>query len=103
MCTRHVVRLGDCAPAPVAAFMNCDALSAVEYLDDAASDTHLDLFMKQRVWNRVRHIVKFDMIVRGDASEPPLSVLIASCWQGLECRPFNTCKEIFATDAKAAH
>src|SRR5271166_5603336 len=63
-------------PAPsIATLMGADALAAVEYLDCAGGDPHIDLGADERVRNRIQELVNLDVIVETDACVQPFGEL----------------------------
>ena len=53
----HVLGVGAVPGADVTPLMDADALAAVENLDDARGDPHIDLGADERVRNRVEEVV----------------------------------------------
>ena len=49
--------------AEIATLMDANALTAMEYLDHAGGDAHIDLDADQRVRNRIKKVVSLDVIV----------------------------------------
>ena len=43
--------------------MDGDSVRAVEYLDSAAGNAHLNLLMEQSVRHRVKELIDLDMII----------------------------------------
>jgi hypothetical protein len=58
-----------------AALMSPDALAAMEDLDHARGDPHVDLGADQRVRDRIEKIMDFDVIVEIDPRAPPFREL----------------------------
>jgi hypothetical protein len=48
--------------AEIATLMDANALTAMEYLDHAGGDAHIDLDADQRVRNRIEKVVSLDVI-----------------------------------------
>src|SRR5208337_4349867 len=65
--TGHVLRVRSVLGAHGASLVDGDALAAMEDLDRAHGDPHLDLDADQRVGNRIEEAVDFDVIVEVDA------------------------------------
>jgi hypothetical protein len=70
--------------AHVPALVGPDALAAMEDLDHARADPHVDLGADQRVRNRVREVVDLDVIIEIDPRAPPLRELLIVSGQGNE-------------------
>ena len=68
--------------AHVAALMDADALAAMEDLDGARGDAHLDLGADQRVRNRIEEVMDLDVIVEIDPRAPPFRELPVVGGQG---------------------
>src|SRR5688572_18501602 len=76
MGTRHVIGIG-AMPAPaVAAFMSSDPPAAVEDLDGAAGQAHVDLLADQGVRHGVKEAGGLDVVVEIDSGKPPLGILV---------------------------
>ena len=71
----HVVRVRAVLAAHVAALMGADALAAMEDLDHARGDPHVDLGADERVRNRVEEVMDLDVIVEIDARASPFREL----------------------------
>jgi hypothetical protein len=70
--------------AHVPALVGPDALAAMEDLDHARADPHVDLGADQRARNRVREVVDLDVIIEIDPRAPPLRELPIVSGQGNE-------------------
>ena len=73
--TRHVIGIRAVPAAQIATLMDADALTAVENLDHAGGDAHIDLGADQRVRNRIEKVVDLDVIVEIDARAFPFGEL----------------------------
>jgi hypothetical protein len=47
----------------------------MEHLDRARGDANLDLGANQRMWNRVKEVMDFDVIIEVDSRAPPFREL----------------------------
>jgi len=65
--TRHMVGFRAAPTADVTTLMDADALAAMEYLDHAGGDPHIDFGSNERVRNRIQKLVDLDVIVEIDA------------------------------------
>ena len=63
---RHVIRIGAVPASAEAALMSRDPLAAMEHLDGAAGQAHVDLRADQRVRHRVEEALGLDMIVEAE-------------------------------------
>src|SRR3954453_22286061 len=59
----HVVGIGAVPPAGVAAFVGGDALTAMEHLDGARREPHVDLLADQGVGHRVQEASRLELVV----------------------------------------
>jgi len=59
----------------VATLMGGDALAAMEYLDRAGGDSHIDVGADEGVRNRIQELVNLDVIVETDACVQPFGEL----------------------------
>ena len=74
---RRHVRVDRGVVATASAFaVGGDALAAMEDLDGVGRVAHVDLFARVAVRHRVIVLIEFDVIVRPDARDLPISVLI---------------------------
>ena len=71
----HVVGIRAVLAAHVAALMDADALAAMEDLDRARGDPHIDLGADQRVRDRIEKVMDLDVIVEIDPGAPPFREL----------------------------
>ena len=71
----HVVGVRAVLAAHVAALVDADALTAMEDLDRARGDPHLNLGADERVWNRIQKVMDLDVIVEIDPRAPPFREL----------------------------
>src|SRR5271169_2953287 len=71
----HVVGVRAVLAAHVAALVDADALTAMEDLDRARADPHLNLGADERVWNRIQKVMDLDVIVEIDPRAPPFREL----------------------------
>ena len=83
--------------------MGADALAAVEYLDCAGGDPHIDLGADERVRNRIQEVVDLDVIVEIDARAPPFRKLPIIGRQPVEGVALDLLEQLAAADAKFAH
>ena len=89
--------------AHVAALMGADALAAMEYLDRAGGDPHIDLGADQRVRNRIEEVVDLDVIVEIDARASPFRELPIVVRQRVEGVALDLLEQLAAADAEFAH
>src|SRR4051812_16443070 len=100
---RHVIRIGAVPASAEAALMGGDALAAMEHLDRAAGEAHVNLRADQRVRHRVEEALGLDMIIEVDPSQAPLGIFVVLGRQRPERRPLDALEELAPADPKAAH
>jgi hypothetical protein len=61
--------------AHVAALVDADALAAMEDLDGAHGDAHIDFLANERVRNRVQKVMNLDVIIEIDPRASPFREL----------------------------
>src|SRR6185437_541893 len=71
----HVVGVRAVLAAHVPALMGADALAAMEDLDRARRDPHVDLGADERVRDRIEEVMDLDVIVEIDPRAPPFREL----------------------------
>ena len=103
MGTGHVVGVRAVPAAEVAALMDADALAAMEDLDGARGDAHLDLGADQRVRNRIQEVMDLDVIVEIDPRAPPFRELPVLGGQANEGGAFDLLEQLAPADAEIAH
>jgi hypothetical protein len=87
---------------PVAALVSCDPLAAVEDLDGAAGQAHVDLLADQGVRHGVEEAGGLDVIVEIDPGEPPLGVLVIVDRQRSQGWPLYALEELAPADRDGA-
>nr|POE54667.1 hypothetical protein CFP56_78537 [Quercus suber] len=100
---RHVLGIGAVPGAAVAPIMGGDALAAVEHLDGAGREAHVDLLADQGVGHRVQEARGLDVIVEVDPRQPPLGEDVRGCRQRQQGRPLHGLEQGPAGGAEAAH
>ena len=101
--TGHVIRVGAVPGTDVTPLMHADALATMEDLDDAGGDPHIDLGANERVRNRVKELVDFDVIIEIDARASPLRELPIGIGQPVEGIALDLFEQLATTDAELAH
>jgi hypothetical protein len=81
MRARHVPWIGAVTATTITTVTNSNALGAMEHLDDAAGDAHIDLGADQRVRHRAAAL-GFEAIIGPDACQSPFGDLVIGCRQG---------------------
>ena len=89
--------------AHVASLMDADALAAMEDLDRARGDPHLDLGADQRVRNRIKEAMDFNVIVEIDPRAPPFRELPIVGGQGDEGVALDCLEQLAPAQAEVAH
>ena len=91
-------------PAPaVAALMSGDPPAAVEDLDGAAGQAHVDLLADQGVRHGVKEAGGLDVVVEIDPGEPPLGILVVVARQRSQGWPLDALEELAPADPETAH
>ena len=80
----HMVGVRAVLAAHGAALMGADALAAMEDLDRARGDPHVDLGADERVRDRIQKVMDLDVIVEIDPRAPPFRELPIVGGQGDE-------------------
>ena len=101
--TRHVIGIRAVPAADVATLVDADALTAMEDLDHARGDAHIDLGADQRVRNRIEKVVDLDVIIEIDARAFPFGELPIGRRQGIEGVALDLLEQLAAADAELAH
>ena len=99
----HMVGVRAVLAAHVAALMDADALAAMEDLDHARGDPHVDLGADERVRDRIQEVMDLDVIVEIDARAPPFRELPILGGQGDEGVALDLLEQLAAADAEVAH
>ena len=89
--------------AHVAPLMDADALTAMEDLDRARGDPHVDLGADQRVRDRIKKVMDLDVIVEVDPRAPPLRELPIVGGQGGEGVALDGLEQLASAQAEVAH
>ena len=89
--------------AHVAPLMDADALAAMEDLDGAGGDPHVDLGADERVRNRIEEVMDFDVIIEIDPRAPPFRELPIVGGQPVEGVALDLLEQLATTDAELAH
>jgi hypothetical protein len=99
----HVVGVRAVLAAHGAALMNSDALTAMENLDRAHGDPHVDLGADQRVRDRIQKVMDLDGIVEVDPRAPPFRELPIVGGQGDEGATLDRLEQLPSAQAEVAH
>ena len=99
----HVVGVRAVLAAHVAALVDADALTAMEDLDRARGDPHLNLGADERVWNRIEKVMDLDVIVEIDPRAPPFRELPIVGGQGDEGVALDLLEQLATAQAEVAH
>ena len=99
----HMVGVRAVLAAHGAALMSPDALAAMEDLDHARGDPHVDLGADQRVRDRIKKVMDLDVIVEVDPRAPPLRELPIIGGQGGEGVAFDCLEQRPTAQAEVAH
>src|SRR5664279_5914560 len=99
----HVLGGRTVLAAHVAPLMGADPLAAMEDLDDAGGDAHVDLGADQRVRNRIEEVMRFDMIIEIDPSAPPFRELPLLGGQIVEGGALDFLEQFPPAGAELAH
>ena len=83
--------------AHVTALMDADALAAMEDLDRARGDPHVDLGADERVRNRIQEVMDLDVIIEIDARAPPFRELPIVGGQGVEGAALDLLEQLAPT------
>ena len=83
-----------------AALMGADALAAIEDLDRARRDPHVDLGADQRVRDRIQKVMRLDVIVEVDPRAPPFRELPIVGGQGDEDVALDGLEQIRSAQAE---
>ena len=89
--------------AQVAPLVGADALAAVEYLDGAGGNPHVDFGAEQLVWDRIEEVMDLDVIVEVDPRTSPfrkLPIIGGQCDEGLA---LDLLEQLTTADAELAH
>ncbi len=89
--------------AQVTALMGADALAAMEYLDGARGDPHVDLGADERVRDRIEKVMDLDVIVEIDPRAPPFRELPIVGGQGDESVALDLLEQLAPAQAEVAH
>ena len=92
-----------CLRPHVAALMGADALAAMEDLDRARGDPHVDLGADQRVRDRIKKVMDLDVIVEIDPRAPPFRELPIVGGQGDEGVALDRLEQLAPAQAEVAH
>ncbi len=103
VCARHVIGVRAVLAAHVAPLMNRDALPAMEHLDDALGDAHLDLGANEGVRNRVQEVVDLYVVIEIDPRAPPFRELPILGRQAVECGALDLLEQLAPAEAEMAH
>ena len=101
--TGHVVGVRAVLAAHVAALMDADALTAMEDLDGARGDPHVDLGANERVRDRIEEVMDLDVIVEIDAGAPPFRELPIVGGQVVESAALDLLEQLAPAQAEIAH
>src|ERR1700722_4311967 len=85
----HVVWVCPVLSAQVTALVGADALAAVEYLDGAGRNPHVDLSAQERVRDRIEEVMDLDVVVEIDPCATPFRELPIVGGQSGAGRTFN--------------
>src|SRR5260370_12000891 len=83
--------------------MSDDALAAVEYLDGAGGNPHVDLCAEQRVRDRIEEVMDLNVIVEVHPRASPFRKLPIIGGQRDEGLALDLLEQLTATDAEFAH
>ena len=83
--------------------MDADALAAMEDLDGARGDPHVDLGADERVRNRIEKVMDLDVIVEIDPRAPPFRELPIVGGQGDEGVALDCLEQLASAQAEVAH
>ena len=89
--------------AHVTPLVNRDPLAAMEHLDCARGDAHLDLGANERMRNRVEEVVDLDVIVEVDARPPPFRELPILGRQRRQGVAFDLLEQLAPAEAQMTH
>ena len=103
MRARHVLGIGAMAAATIAALMGGDTPAAMEHLDDARGNAHVDFGANERVRHRVEEVFDLDMVVEPDAGETPFRIFVVLRWQSPERRPLDALEQIPPAHPETPH
>jgi hypothetical protein len=77
--------------------MGADPLAAMEDLDRARGDPHVDLGADERVGNRIQEVMDLDVIIEIDPGAPPFRELPIVGGQGVESAAFDLLEQLAPT------
>ncbi|PPQ31031.1 hypothetical protein CCR94_10585, partial [Rhodoblastus sphagnicola] len=83
--------------------MGADPLAAMENLDGAGGDAHIDLGADQRVRNRIEEVMRFDVIIEIDPRALPFRELPLLGGQIVEGGALDFLEQFPPADAELAH
>ena len=92
-----------CLRPMVAALMDADALAAMEDLDHARGDPHIDLGADQRVRDRIQEVMDLDVIIEIDPRAPPFRELPILGGQVGEGAALDRLEQLAPAHAEVAH
>ena len=101
--TGHMVGVRAVLAAHGAALMGADALAAMEDLDRARGDPHVDLGADQRMRDRIEKVMDLDVIVEIDPRAPPFRELPIVGGQGDEGVALDRLEQLASAQAEVAH
>ncbi len=83
--------------------MGADASAAMEDLDRARGDSHVDLGADERVGDRIEKVMDLDVIVEIDPRAPPFREFPIVGGQGDEGVKLDCLKQLASAQAEVAH
>ena len=98
-----MVRVRAVPAAHVAALVHADALTAMEDLDRARGDAHIDLGMDERVRDRIEKAVDLDVIIEIDARASPFGEFPILLGQGRGRFALDLLEQLATADPEFAH
>ena len=83
--------------------MDADALAAMEDLDRARGDPHVDLGADELVRDRIQEVMDLDVVIEIDARAPPFRELPIVGGQGNEGVALDLLEQLPSAQAEVAH
>src|SRR5260370_25956308 len=99
----HVIGVRAVLTAYVAALMGADALAAMEDLDRARGDPHVDLGADERVRDRIQEVMDLVVVIEIDPRAPPFRELPIVGGQVVEDVALDLLEQLATAQAEVAH